>query len=174
MGARSWVYCWKWNSRSTGKNRNGTSVDRTWTSLSYLNLSCQESGQGLDEEKSHKTTGIHNCTQTGKGIYIRTLCQKIKGFVEIKQRSIKTDSKTIYRTLLSKRTPFQIVIEGWSHLWKVPRGRWIRHRYPMWLWGYSSFKILSPATALHGTMWLLWCPHKKVLHFIWNVGLIKG
>jgi hypothetical protein len=33
MGARSWGYCWKWNSRSTGKNSIWTFVHRTWTSL---------------------------------------------------------------------------------------------------------------------------------------------
>jgi hypothetical protein len=38
--------------------------------------------------------GIHNWTQTGKGIYIRTFCQKNKGSVEIKQRPIKLDSRT--------------------------------------------------------------------------------
>jgi hypothetical protein len=38
---------------------------------------------------SSKTMGIHNWTQTGKGTYIRTLCQKNKGSVEIKQRPIR-------------------------------------------------------------------------------------
>jgi hypothetical protein len=45
----------------------------------------QESDQGLDKQKSHKTMGIYNWTQTGKGTYNRTLCQKNKASVEIKQ-----------------------------------------------------------------------------------------
>jgi hypothetical protein len=50
----------------------------TSISLWYLNRSFQERGQGLDEEKSHETMGIHNWTQTGRGIYIRTFCQMNK------------------------------------------------------------------------------------------------
>jgi hypothetical protein len=46
-----------------------------------------------------------------KGTYIRTLCHKIKGSAEIKQRPIKMDSRTIHRTLSSKGTPFQIGID---------------------------------------------------------------
>jgi hypothetical protein len=46
--------------------------------LWHLDWSCQESGQGLDEQISHKTMGIHNWTQTGEGTYIRTVCQKNK------------------------------------------------------------------------------------------------
>jgi hypothetical protein len=55
---------------------------------------------------------IHNWTQTGKGAYIRTLCQKNKGSVEIKQRPIKMDSGTIYRTLSPKGKSFQTGIDG--------------------------------------------------------------
>jgi hypothetical protein len=59
-----------------------------------------------------KTMGIHYWTQTGKRTYIRALCQKNKGSLEIKQRPIKMDSMTIYRTLSSTGTPFQTVIDG--------------------------------------------------------------
>jgi hypothetical protein len=119
--------------------------------------------------------GIHNWTQTGKGTYIRTLCQKYKGSVEIKQRPIKMDSRTIYRTLSSKGTSFQTGIDGWSHLWKAPRRRWTSHTCPVCLWGYSLFEISSPGPVLHGTKWLLYdAPISKVLHFIRSVGLIKG
>jgi hypothetical protein len=39
--------------------------------------------------KNHKKTiVIHNWTQRGKGTYIRILCQKNEGSVEIKQRPI--------------------------------------------------------------------------------------
>jgi hypothetical protein len=43
--------------------------------------------------------GIHNWTQTGKGTYIRALCQNDEGSVEIKQRPIKMDGGSIQRTL---------------------------------------------------------------------------
>jgi hypothetical protein len=55
--------------------------------------------------------GIHNWTQTGKGTYTRTLCQKNEESVEIKQRPIKMDSKTIYRTLSSKGIHFKTRID---------------------------------------------------------------
>jgi hypothetical protein len=57
-----------------------------------------------------------------------------------------------------KRTPFQIEIDRWSHLLKVPR-RWISHTHLVWLWGCSPCKILSPEPVFHGTKWLLWRPH---------------
>jgi hypothetical protein len=38
---------------------------------------------------------IGNWTQTGKGIYIRTLCQKNEGSVETKQRSAKMGDRII-------------------------------------------------------------------------------
>jgi hypothetical protein len=40
------------------------------------------------------------------------LCQKNKGYVEIKQRPIKIDGRTTHRALSSKGTPFQIGIDG--------------------------------------------------------------
>jgi hypothetical protein len=70
------------------------------------------------------------------------------------------DRRAVQRTLSFKRTPFQIGIDGWYYLWKVPRRRWISHICPVWLWGYSSFEILSPGPVLHGTKWLLFRPHK--------------
>jgi hypothetical protein len=55
---------------------------------------------------------VHNWTQTGKGADIRTLCQKNKGSVKIKQKPTKIDTRTIHRTLSSKGTPFQIGIDA--------------------------------------------------------------
>jgi hypothetical protein len=104
--------------------------------------------------------GIHNWTQTGEGTYIRTVCQKNKWSVEIKQRAIKMDGRTIHRTM-SKGTPFQIFIDWLSHLWMEPRRRWISHTYPMLLCGHSLSKISSPGPVLHGTKWLLWRHHKQ-------------
>jgi hypothetical protein len=116
-------------------------------------------------------------TWTSANLKTWTLYQKNKGSVEIKQRPIKMESRTIYRTLSSKGTPCQSGIDGWSHLWKVPT-RWISHTCPVWLWGYSSFEISSPGPILHGTKWLLWHSHKQSPTFYSkcriNKGLIKG
>jgi hypothetical protein len=85
--------------------------------------------------------------------------------------------RTTYRTLSSKRAPFQIWVDWWSHLRKVPRRRRISHTHPVWLWGCSSCKISSPGPVLHGTKWLLWRPHiqSPTLHSrcVINKGLIK-
>jgi hypothetical protein len=51
--------------------------------------------------------GIHNWTQTSKGTYIRTFCQKNNGPVKVEQGPTKMDSGAIYRTLSSKGTPLQ-------------------------------------------------------------------
>jgi hypothetical protein len=73
---------------------------------------------------------------------------------------IKMGGRTIYRTLSPKRTPFQTGIDRWPHLWMMPGNRWICHRHPMWLWGHSLFKILSPGPVFYETKWLLWRPYK--------------
>jgi hypothetical protein len=144
-------------------NRNWTSVRRNLNQLaaSQLELPRKRSGTGWTEiTKKKKTLGSHNWTQTGKGTYIRALCQNSEGSVEIKQRPIKLEGRTIHRTLSPKRTPFQTEIDRPSHLWKVPRKGRISHTYPMWLWGHSSVKISSPGPVLRGTKWLLWRTHK--------------
>jgi hypothetical protein len=69
---------------------------------------CQEGGQGLHEQKSQKTLGFHNWTQTGEGAYPRALCQKKEGGVEIKQRPIKMGGRTIYWTVTSKGHLFKL------------------------------------------------------------------
>jgi hypothetical protein len=118
--------------------------------------------------------GIHNGMKTGKETQMRTLWQKIKGSTETKQRPVKMDSWTVYRTLSSKTTPFPIGTDEQSHLWKVPRGRWISHTCPMWLWGYSLFTISSPGPVLHGTKLLLWRPHKQRPTFYSKYGINRG
>jgi hypothetical protein len=50
---------------------------------------------------------------------------------------------------LKGQTLFQTRIDGRSHLWKVPRGRWISPTRPMWLWDYSSFIISSLGSFIH-------------------------
>jgi hypothetical protein len=54
--------------------------------------------------------GIHNWTQIGKGTYMRTLCQKNKGSVEIKHTPIKMDSRTI--CLRTKTMEFSFSLVG--------------------------------------------------------------
>jgi hypothetical protein len=63
-----------------------------------------------DRTNRNHTKQWEYTTEIGKGTYIRTLCRKNKGSVEIKQRPIKMDCRTIYRTMLAKGTPFQIRI----------------------------------------------------------------
>jgi hypothetical protein len=58
-----------------------------------------------------KTLGIRNWTYTGNGTYIRALCQKNEGSVEIKQRPTKMGSRTTYRILSPKRPPFQVGVD---------------------------------------------------------------
>jgi hypothetical protein len=53
---------------------------------------------------------------TGKGTYIRTLCQKNKGPVKAEQGPIKMESGSIHRTLSSKGTPFQDGTDERSHM----------------------------------------------------------
>jgi hypothetical protein len=87
-------------------------------------------------------------TQTGKGIFIRILCQKNEGFVETKLRWVVG--------LLTRYCHLK------GHLFKlgkVPTRRWISHTYTMWLWGHSLFKISSPGPVFYGTKWLLWRLH---------------
>jgi hypothetical protein len=51
-------------------------------------------------DRNHKKTlGIHYCTQTGKGIYIGTLCQTNEGSVGTKQRPTKMGGRITYWTL---------------------------------------------------------------------------
>jgi hypothetical protein len=63
----------------------------------------KKAGRDWRNRNHKRTLGIHNWTQTGKGIYTRALCQKNVGSVKIKQRPIKMGGRTIYRTLSPKR-----------------------------------------------------------------------
>jgi hypothetical protein len=82
--------------------------------------------------------------------------------------------RTTYLTLPPKRAPFQIGVDCWSHLRKVPRRRWISHTYSVWLRGCSSFKISSPGPVYHGTKWLLLRPHIKSPTLHSRCGINKG
>jgi hypothetical protein len=62
--------------------------------------------------QDRQTLGVHNWTQRGKGTHTRALCQKNEGSViKVKQRPVKMDGRTTYRTLSPKRAPFQIGID---------------------------------------------------------------
>jgi hypothetical protein len=82
--------------------------------------------------------------------------------------------RTTYRTLSPKSTPFQIGIDWWSHLRKVPRRRWISHTHSMRLWGCSPCKISSPGPVFHGTKWLLWRPQTQSHTFHSRCRINKG
>jgi hypothetical protein len=91
-----------------------------------LELPRKRSGIG-QIEITKKKLGIHNWTQKGEGIYIRTLCQKDGGPVEIKQRSIKMGGRITFWTLPPKRELFHL---GLIDDPKVPTRRRISHTYP--------------------------------------------
>jgi hypothetical protein len=119
---------------------------------------------------------LYSIQQTGlkqaKGIISGPSARRMKDLLKLNRDQLRWVGRTTYRTLSPKRTPFQIEIDWWSHLRKVPRRRRISHTYPMWLWGHSIFKVV-----LHWTEWLLWCSHiqSPMLHSkCWiNKGLIK-
>jgi hypothetical protein len=129
--------------------------------LWHLNWSCQESGQGLDEQKSQKIMGIHKWIQTGKGTYIRALCQKNKGFVEMKQSHLKghlfklglTDDRTSERCLEEDESATHVLYdcEAIAHLR-------FRHLGQFFMEPSDSYDALII----------------KVLHIIRSVGLIRG
>jgi hypothetical protein len=66
---------------------------------------------GTGRTQFTNTLGTCNWTHTGKGTYTRVFCQQNKGSVKTKQRPIKMDGRTIYRTLSPKRAPFQTGID---------------------------------------------------------------
>jgi hypothetical protein len=57
-----------------------------------------------------KAPNIITGLKTGKGIPIRTLCQKDQGTVKIKQKPVTMGDRTTHRTLSPERTPLQIGI----------------------------------------------------------------
>jgi hypothetical protein len=127
----------------------------------------------MDGQKSHQTKGIHNWTQTDKGTYIRALCQKNEGSVEVKQRPIKMDGRTIRRTLSPKRTLLKLGLtddpacercleedESATHI-------------------LYDFEAIAYLRFLHMGQFFMEpsdyydTPINNVLHFIQSVGLIR-
>jgi hypothetical protein len=82
--------------------------------------------------------------------------------------------RTTYRTLSPKRAPFQIGVDWWSHLRKVPGRRRISHTHPVCLWGCSPCKISLPGPIFYGTKWLLWRPHIQSPPLHSRCGINKG
>jgi hypothetical protein len=140
---------------------------------SQLELPRKQSGTRWTETAKkywESTIGLNQV----KGLASGPSARRKEGSVEIKQRPIKMGGRTLYRTLSPKRAPFKIGTDWRSHLQKVPRRRQISHTYPMWLWGCSLFKILSPGPVLHGTKWLPWCPHLQSPTLHWRCGINTG
>jgi hypothetical protein len=95
-----------------GITGNDTADHLARTGPEHLIRNFQKSGQGLDEQETYQTMGIHNRTQTGKLTNTRTLCQKIERSFDPQHRTIKMDSGTVYNTLPSKGTRFQNGVDG--------------------------------------------------------------
>jgi hypothetical protein len=139
---------------------------------SQLEFPRERSGAGRTEIT--KNNGNPQLDSTGKGTYIRTLCQKNIGSVEIKQRPIKMDSRTIYRTLSSKGHLFKLGLtddptcercleedESATHvLCDCEAITYLRFRH------LGQF-FMKPSDFYDA-------PISKVLHFIRSVGLIRG
>jgi hypothetical protein len=149
-----------------------TTVHRTSTSLRHLRWSCQESGQGLDEQKSQRTLGIHNWTESGKATYTRTLCQKNEGSVEVR------DQLRWMVTLLTGHCHLK------GHLFKLrltddptcerSLGKTNQPHTSYVMRGQSAFKISSPGPVFMAPSDYYDAPINEALHFIRSVGLIKG
>jgi hypothetical protein len=90
------------------------------------------------------------------------------------RHNCSTATSQLSHVLSPKRAPFQTRIDRWPYLRKVPRKRWISHTHPMWLWGHSLFKILSPGPVFYGTKRLLWGPHKQSPSFHSKCMIDKG
>jgi hypothetical protein len=89
MGARSWGNCWKWISRSASKARIWTSVHGTWTSLWHLHWSCQESGQGLDKQKSQKHFESVTGLRRAKGLILGPSAGRTKGLLKLNRNQLR-------------------------------------------------------------------------------------
>jgi hypothetical protein len=62
--------------------------------------------------KHKKYWGVHNWTQERQSDSYKALCHKNEGSViKVKQRPVKMDDRTTYRTLSTKRAPSQIGID---------------------------------------------------------------
>jgi hypothetical protein len=114
--------------------------------------------------------------KTGKRTYIRALCQKNEGSVEIKHRPARMGGRTTYRTLSPKRAPFLFKLEltddticerclqeeeSSTHILRDCEAvAYLRFRH------LGQF-FMEPSDYYDA-------PIYKVLHFNRGVGLIKG
>jgi hypothetical protein len=147
------------NGRSAGKNRIWASVHMNWTSLGHLNWSCQESGQGLEEQKKkhwESTTGLRQAKGLTSGPsakrtkdllklnrdQLRWVVGLLTGHCHLKGHLFKlglTDNPTCERCLEEDESVTHIVCDCEA---------------------IGLFKISSPGPVLYGTKWLLWRPQK--------------
>jgi hypothetical protein len=124
------------------------SFHRTWTSLWHFIRNCQEDCQGLDKLRATKIPGL-NRIHTGRLIPTRTVSQKKQGTVKTRQKQLWWVTRLLAGHCQLKDTSSRN--EWWmSHLWKVPRKRWISHTVSLWLWCYRLLKILLPGPLLYG------------------------
>jgi hypothetical protein len=143
----------------------------TWTSLRHLNLSCQESGQGLDEQKSQRywesTTGLK---QARAGPSAR----RMKDLLKLNGDQLRWVVEFFTRHCHLKEHLFKLGLTDNPILRNVRRRRWISHTHSMWLWCHSYLRFrhlgqfsMEPNDYNDSSI-------NKVLQFIPGVELIKG
>jgi hypothetical protein len=137
----------------------------TWKSVCVYSVFVSGSGQYWES-----TTGL----KQAKGLISGPSARRTKHLLKLNRDQLRWVVRLLTGHCHLKGHLFQIGIDWWSHLRKVPRRRRISHTHPVWLWGCSPYKTPLPGPVLHGTKWLLWRPIHKVLHFIRGVGLIRG
>jgi hypothetical protein len=136
------------------------SVHRTWTSSRPFSWSCQERGQGLDEQESQKQWESQTGLKQAKGLISGPSARRTKDLLELNRDQLRWVVGVLTGHCYLKGHLFKTGIDRWSNFWQVPTRRRISHTYPVWLWGHSLFKISSPGPVLYGTKPLLWRSHK--------------
>jgi hypothetical protein len=174
MGASSWWYWWKWNSRSVGQTGIWTSIHRTWTSLHHLSGSCQESFQGQDNQRPQETLGFLKWSLTGKGITQGPSANKPRELLDLNRDQLWWVVGLLTRNCHLKGHLFKL------RLTNVPSAKGAQKKEE------SATHILCDREAI---AYLRFChmghyfmgssnyhdtPMKKVICFIRSAGLIEG
>jgi hypothetical protein len=66
-----------------------TSIRRTWTSLRHLNWTCQESGQGLDEQKPQKNWESTIGLKRAKGLILEPSARRTKDRLKLNRGQLR-------------------------------------------------------------------------------------
>jgi hypothetical protein len=139
---------------------NIRSQDLNHLAASQLELSRKRPGS--ERAESQRTLGIHNWTQTDKGIYTGSLCQKNEGSVEVKQKPVKMGGRIISRTLLPKRAIFKLGLTD-NCICERCQAKDKSATYDLVTWvNFFMERNYYYDTPIH-----------EVQHFIRSVGLIK-